>query len=481
MRLELLDLLPGLAGTAVVVAAVLAAGHAVLYRRDPRAALAWVGLIALVPLLGVVLYYTFGINRIRRRAQALRPPVAERNDTGAAHVAEAERVRAATEAPQLVSLARLVHSVVQQPLTGGNRVTLLENGDEAYPAMLRVIEHAEHSVALSSYIFAADRSGNRFVRALAAAVERGVRVRVLVDAIGERYTRPTITGVLRRAGVTCARFHPTWFPWRFAYLNLRNHRKLLVVDGRVGFTGGMNISVANEHRLQPHHMVQDVHARVAGPVVHQLLQVFAEDWLASTGETLEGKPWFSEPGERGPVLAREIPDGPDEDLDELRLCLLGALGVARERVRIVTPYFLPDAALITALNVAALRGVTVDIVLPARGNLRLVEWATRAQLWQVLERGCRVWLTPPPFDHTKLVTVDSAWTLLGSANWDPRSLRLNFESNLECYDRELAAAAAALIEARIARARQLTLAEADARSLPIRLRDGVARLFHPIL
>jgi cardiolipin synthase len=181
------------------------------------------------------------------------------------------------------------------------------------------------------------------------------------------------------------------------------------------------------------------------------------------------------------VLSRGVPDGPDEDFETLRFTLLGAIACARRSIQVVTPYFLPDASLIAALNVAALRGVEVDIVLPVRNDLALVGWASTAQLWQVLEHGCRVFLSPPPFDHTKLMLVDGIWTLLGSANWDPRSLRLNFEFNVECYDRELAASLQDLVRTKIERSRRIHLADVDGRSLPIRLRDGIARLFSPFL
>ncbi len=164
----------------------------------------------------------------------------------------------------------------------------------------------------------------------------------------------------------------------------------------------------------------------------------------------------------------------------MRTVLVGVLACARDRVVILTPYFLPDDALTEALNVAALRGVQVDIVLPEANNLALVKWASTAMLFQVLERNCRVWLSQPPFDHTKLMMVDGVWTLLGSANWDPRSLRLNFEFNVECYDRALAGRLTALADARIATARRVTLDELAARSFPIKLRDGVARSFRRI-
>jgi len=159
-----------------------------------------------------------------------------------------------------------------------------------------------------------------------------------------------------------------------------------------------------------------------------------------------------------------------------RNVLLGAIAIARESLRIVTPYFLPDAPTIAALGVAAMRGVQVDIVLPARGNIPLAQWASTALQWQVLRPGCRVFLTPPPFDHAKLFVVDRAWALVGSTNWDPRSLRLNFELDLECHDEQLATSLDALIDARIAEGRPFTLEDADGRAFHIRVRDGLARL-----
>jgi cardiolipin synthase len=181
------------------------------------------------------------------------------------------------------------------------------------------------------------------------------------------------------------------------------------------------------------------------------------------------------------VTARGLPDGPDEDLDPCRFTRLGALSCARDWVRIVTPYFVPDPAILTQLAVTAMRGVRVEIVLPAVNNLILVHWAATAQLWQVLGRGCRVYYTPPPFDHTKLMLVDGAWALVGSSNWDARSLRLNFEFDLECYDTALVEELDRLVESKLARARPVTLEDVNNRSLAVKLRDGIARLAAPYL
>jgi cardiolipin synthase len=378
-------------------------------------------------------------------------------------------------------LARVVGNVVQKPLLAGNHLEPLINGDQAFPAMLQAIQQARHTVSFVTYIFDRDEIGLAFARALGEAKRRGVEVRVLIDAAGTRYSWPPILHALRREGVTYARFLPMFGLWRILSLNLRTHRKILVADGNLGFTGGINIRVGNCLERRPSRPVQDVHFRIQGPLVSQLQEVFADDWLFTTGEALRGEAWFPKLEKVGPVLARSVVDGPDEDFEKLRWTILGALSIARYSVRIVTPYFLPDPAIVSALNLAAMRGVVVDIVLPSRSNLPFVQWASRAMWWQVLEHGCRLWLTPPPFDHSKLMIVDGAWVLLGSANWDARSLRLNFEYNLECYDSQLAERLDLLVEQKRKNARQMTLAEVDNRPLPGRLRDGVARLLTPYL
>lgn len=465
------------------VLACIASAHAVLYKRDTRAALAWVGFIWVVPLLGSLIYFIFGVNRIRRQAALLRGDLERyRAHPGQAQCSPEELQRhLPAHTGHLHLLARIVDQVVERPLFPGNRIEPLVNGDEAYPAMLEAIRQAQRSVSLMTYIFDRDEAGLAFAQALREAVQRGLEVRVLIDGMGARYSWPSILPVLRRLGVRHATFLPSFAPWHLMSMNLRTHRKILVADGRVGFTGGINIRVGHCLQRQPRHPVQDLHFRVRGPVVVQLQEAFADDWKFMSGEALRGEAWFPLPEEAGPVVARGVSDGPDEDFEKLRWSLLGALSIARHSVRIVTPYFLPDPAVISALNLAAMRGVKVDILLPESSNLFFVDWASRAIWWQVLSHGCRIWLSPPPFDHSKLMVVDGGWVLLGSANWDARSLRLNFEYNLECYETDLARRLDAWVEAKLQNARSVTLAQVDGRPLPIRLRDGVARLASPYL
>ena len=469
------------AGTSLVLMTV-ASAHLVMYKKDTRAAIGWIGVVLMVPIFGAVIYFVFGINRLQRRAMNLRGPAAGRAKAATQFVATKETVcKELPEAKHLGCLEQLVGELTGRPLLCGNRIVPLVNGAEAYPQMIKAIDSAQHSVALSSYIFDNDRAGRSFVEALGRAVSRGVEVRVIVDAVGARYSFPSIINRLKKAGVPVARFLPTLAPVRFAYTNLRSHRKILVVDGSLGFTGGLNIREGHDARYKPKHPIQDHHFRIEGPVVAQLQQVFVEDWAFCTSEVLSSDIWFPKLQEAGKVLARGISAGPDGDLDKLRLTLEGALACAQSSVCILTPYFLPDAPLIAALNVAALRGVEVDIILPEANNLALVKWASTAILWQVLERGCRVWMTPPPFDHTKLMVVDRTWVLLGSGNWDPRSLRLNFEFDVECYDPELAQQAHDMAIQKRDAARSVTMADVDGRSIPVRLRDGVARLLTPYL
>ena len=485
-----------LLSAAQLVVAAIASGHVILHKRDVRAAIGWVGLIWFVPFGGSVLYLLFGINRIRRRAADLRGPRPVGRPTGAGPVAAARlpTLLPAT-ARHLSAFGELHDRINDAPLTEGNRIFAFTRGADAYASMLSAIDGAERTIGLTTYIFDVDATGRAFIRALDRARARGVRVRVLIDGVGARYTRPPATATLADLGVITAEFLPTRFPFVMPYANLRNHRKVLVVDGAIGFTGGMNIRHGHVKEAGTD-AITDVHFRLNGPIVDHLVVTFLEDWLFTTGESL-GDEWFQAPDEdkdvRFPppsrsvgkpvqnVAARGIAAGPDEAFERIRWTMLAALALAERRISIVTPYFVPDQTLMTALSLAGLRGVRVDIVMPEQGNLRLVRWASRAKLAHLLARGCRVWLTPPPFDHAKLMTVDGAWTLIGSGNWDERSLRLNFEFNVECYGEAMATLVDRLIQGRLAAAKPFSLADAVSRNLFTRLRDGAAWLASPYL
>ncbi len=479
---RLIDFWPHAAAVLTLFSAGLASAHAILNKRDTRAAVLWIGFICLLPALGPALYLMLGVNRVRRRAVLLRGASNRpQGTTPPETVFEHGSQRLPESAAHLAQLSHAVQNIVRRPLVAGNSVEPLVNGDAAYPAMLEAIEQARSTVGLSTYIFDNDSNGRIFVDALSRAVKRGVQARVIIDAAGTHYSVPSITHALHHAQVPYGRFLPTMVPWRLGSMNLRNHRKIMVVDGRLGFTGGMNLREGNLVKKNPKKPVRDLHFRMEGPVVAQLQEAFVNDWAFVNGESLAGAEWFPSLAPKGSVLSRAIPDGPDEDFEKLRWTILAALSCARDSVKIVTPYFLPDPAIVSALNLAALRGVKVDILLPARSNLPYVDWASRAMWWQVLERGCNIWLGPPPFDHSKLMLVDGQWSLVGSGNWDTRSLRLNFEFNLECYCPNLARTLEGVFQSKLQGARQATQAEVDGRRTLVKLRDGAVRLLDPFL
>jgi cardiolipin synthase len=386
--------------------------------------------------------------------------------------------------PQFASLKKLGDHISDFKVLGANQIKMLKGGDETYPAMIEAIKHAQRSIALQSYIFDHDTVGKELAQALIDAHQRGVQVRVLIDAVGAKYSRPPITALLRNAGVHTALFMQPVIGIRLVYANLRSHRKLLVIDGFHGFTGGMNIREGFVTAIAKEAVTHDTHFQVSGPIVYQLMTNFAHDWEFTTTEKLAGDAWFApattEIKEKG-VALRCVPSGPDATLASTHNMLLGALAVAQKHVRIQSPYLLPDLALIAALSTTARRGVIVDIVVPGANNLKLVNAAMMAQIDQLIETGCRVWRACGTFDHSKLFTVDGGWSYVGSSNIDPRSLRLNFELDLEVYDRGIAKEIETKVDDIIAHAERITLRTVRRDPFWMRLRNKVVWLASPYL
>jgi cardiolipin synthase len=302
-----------------------------------------------------------------------------------------------------------------------------------------------------------------------------------VDGLGALRAFSRMGRLLLRSGAEVAAFFPLRFPFGRFRLNLRNHRKTLVVDGRDGFTGGMNISSRHLYDTGREDRVEDLHFRIGGPVVAEMQHAFAEDWALSTARVLQGEEYFPALQPVGPALCRGVSSGPDEDFESIHWIVQAAIASAQRSVVIVTPYFIPTASLLTTVIMSALRGVEITLVLPSFVDLPYMRWAADAYLWQLLEHGIRVIRRPPPFVHTKLMLVDDRWVLLGSANMDPRSFRLNFEFNIEAYDAALASRLRGWLDQTLAGLLPVTLEEMDSRPPMRRLRDGLAKLASPFL
>lgn len=453
-----------------IVFAFLTALHALLHKDDERAAIGWIGLVFLSPFIGSCLYWVFGVNRIKTKARAVR------SDDVKTGLFEGSMPGFETALPKhLKSLMRAGCGIHDAPYLAQNGVEMLISGDEAYPRMLAAIDAAKSTIILSSYIFDYDKAGQKFVAALGAARQRNVAVYILLDGtlFGLRWR---ITEMhLRKLGVITARFLP--FSPRF--LNMRNHRKILCVDGREAFIGGLNIRAANYVQDHPRNAVQDVHFRVTGPVIDQIAGVFADDWRFATKNALSFPKW--EGDAQGDVISRVLPDGPDENYEKLKWTLLSAINTAEDNIRIMTPYFVADQTIIHALEAASLRGVCVELMVPEKNNILFFNWAVQADFKALLKYGLKIYQSAPPFEHTKFFTVDDKWSFVGSANWDTRSLDLNFEINLECYDAAFNGKLAALFDAKKQKAKAVSKADYDRLSIFIQARNNLFRLWSPYL
>ncbi len=459
---------------------LLSAGHALLTKRDPRAALGWIVTCMALPGLGAFFYWLLGVNRIRTRARELQKQGQGMHWLNVDAPPSPHDIRNFPTHATSRALITLADAVTRRPLVCGNDVKVLYNGEQAYPAMLEAIRGAKEHLFLSSYIFQADRTGKLFVRELIRAAERGVDVRVLVDAFGEYYSLAKVRNLLVNTPVKVARFLPPTLARSF-YLNMRNHRKLLIVDSRIGFTGGMNIGDRHLAKIKNNpRRVIDLHFQLTGPVCGQLRDAFMEDWHFATEEKRKPFSW-PEPRPRGDACCRGISAGPNEQHEKLNWILIGALACAKSQVRIMTPYFIPSRAQLAAINAAALRGVRVELLLPERNNLFFVGWAVNAYLFELLEHDVKIFFQPPPFVHSKLFLIDNEYALVGSANIDPRSLRLNFEFNIEIFAADTLRELIEHFDHCRGLSRQVTLEEMDRRPLPQRLRDSFCKLLSPYL
>lgn len=479
---DLVEYWPHLLLAISIVASALAAVHAAMTKQDVRAAIAWVGVIIFSPLFGAFLYLVAGINRVRKNRVSARRANSLYDQTKIDQVIVRDVVPAS--GAQFASLKTLGDHVSHFKVLGANQIKMLNGGDETYPAMLEAIRQAQRSIVLQSYIFDHDSVGIELAQALIEAHQRGVQVRVLIDAVGSKYSRPPIIALLKKAGVPTALFMRPVIGVRLVYANLRSHRKLLVIDGLHGFTGGMNIRQGFVTAIAKEAVTHDTHFQVSGPIVYQLMTSFVHDWHFTTNEKLSGEEWYApsatEVSETG-VALRCVPSGPDSTLASTHSMLLGALAVAQKHVRIQSPYLLPDLALIAALSTTARRGVIVDVVVPGANNLKLVNAAMMAQIDQLIMTGCRVWRASGNFDHSKLFTVDGGWSYVGSSNIDPRSLRLNFELDLEVYDRGIAQQIESKIDNLITKSSRITLQMVNQDPFWVRLRNKIVWLATPYL
>ncbi len=362
------------------------------------------------------------------------------------------------------------------PLLDGNRVELLANGAEIFPAMLASIRQADESINMLSYVYWTGDIAVEFAEELSAAARRGVEVRLLVDAYGGRSMDPALIEQMEQAGCQFAWFHPLrWY--NLNRINNRTHRKVLVVDGRVGFTGGVGIATEWTGDAQGPEHWRDDHFRIEGPTVRYLQGSFAENWRQASGEVLAGDRMFpplEDVGAMRVVPLNASPAGPVSDIAFVYWLLFHS---ASEEVRIATPYFVPDPELELGIENAARRGVEVTLLVPGpHQDSALVEYASQTYYRRLLEAGVRIFEYQPTMMHAKTVTVDDTWAVIGSSNFDSRSFRLNYEIAMAVYDRPFVDELQASFDEDLENSREITLADVEQRSVFARARNHLALL-----
>src|SRR5262245_49272661 len=415
---------PGITGSLALLNLALQAATifwVLTVKREPISAVAWCLLVLLVPVFGIVFFILFVY-------QSIHPPLKRKKEHAEEFRARPGAPGAPTEVEGYEGLAGLACRLGARPLTEGNAITPYHEGAAAYDAMLEAILRAKHHIHMEFFIARADESGERFMSALAERARDGVEVRFLYDAVGSWKLHSRVLRILTRAGGKALPFLPLLNPLRRRIqVNLRNHRKVMVVDGKVGFTGGLNLGDEYLGRDPFFGPWRDTFLRVEGPAVWGLQRVFTEDWDFAADEDLSDDAYYPPAERMGDAAVQVAWSGPDQDIKTIREVYFAAIMRARRRVWVATPYFVPDAGLFDALCLAARMGRDVRVLCPFRPDKWLPHLAGRYSWAELLRAGGRVYQYTRGFMHTKVLMIDDGWSSLGSPNFDNRSLFLNFE------------------------------------------------------
>jgi cardiolipin synthase len=419
-------------------------------------------------------YVLLGINRIKRKGIRLR----KKNITYGKYFAENIPKDLSEKHRQFIAFG---YRAYPQTFVFRNSIEPLQNGIEAYPEMIKIIQNAKKEILISSYIFDCDSETNKFLEAFKTAIKNGAAVKVLIDGIGTLnfFHRSIEKKIARIKGLEYGIFLPPYIPVTMPFVNLRNHRKIMIIDGETAFFGGMNLSKKNVLIEDHKNGILDITFKIKGQVISQMAKVFEDDWEFATGKKFQSLSKNLPDTEAGIIPARIIPDGPDNKSGIIELIAQGAINTAARKILVVTPYFLPENNILTALEMAAMRGVDVDIIIPNKSDYNFIVWAVEPNFLRLVKSGVKIYRTPPPLDHSKIFVVDNEWVFIGSANWDVRSFKLNFESNMEIFSKNLAKKLTTIAESKKRKAKFTTAHEC--RTLPFlkRIRNNSCRLLTP--
>lgn len=452
----------------------------VIQKRRPAAAMAWLLIIFFMPWPGLILYLLIGNDRLPKRRLERHAQLLDSIRQDIARIRISPDSANPNLHPGQQGVVDLAHRLSDVTIAGGNSVELLSDTDDTIQRLREDIRAATVQVHIMAYIFADDGTGRLVADELIAAVKRGVTCRVIVDAVGSRPMLRTLAPYMRENGVTTVAALPANpFRRQVARLDIRNHRKLAVIDGIIGYTGSQNI--VNREYGHEDLAWEDLMVRVTGPVVPQLQSVFVQDWFMETSEMLGGAELFPQQPVTGTVPAQCLPSGPNYPMATYQRMVVAAVYAARKHVIITSPYFVPDEPFMDALGVAVLRGVEVSIVLPARYDQVIAGAASRSYYEDLLDAGVKVYLYRPGLIHSKTMTVDYDLAFVGTSNFDIRSFRLNFEVNMVFYEAYVSEALLAQQHIYIANSDELAMETWRRRPIHKRLGQNLARLMSPLL
>ena len=455
--------------------------RAIMETRTPQGSIAWAISLNTFPYVAVPAYWVFGASRFEGYEQFRPESWAEMTEVEQAAVIRFAQKEVLIEptTPEDQTQALLLENLVALPFTKGNRAELLIDGEQTFDAIFQGVAAAQDYVLVQFYILRDDGLGQRLKQAMIERANNGVRVFVQYDEHGSRQLSRAFKEELREAGVEIEPFNTTRGQGNRFRLNFRNHRKVVVVDGRLAFVGGHNVGdeyLGKHPTLTPW---RDTHVALRGPVVQSVQLSFVEDWHFGTSDIIQGLNWEPD-SDQGPTVALCLPTGPADKFETATLFFVHAINSAKQRLWIVSPYFVPDETLMTALKLAALRGVDVRVLLPETPDSTLVYLSSFSYLEPAERAGIQIYRYLPGFLHQKVMLVDDRVSVIGTANFDNRSMRLNFEISIVLVDTEFAGQVESMLEADFAASRQASASEYLDSSIFFRLPVKISRLLAPI-
>lgn len=473
-----------------VILVVLVCARVIYDTRSTSKTLAYLLLIVFLPVIGMIVYFSFGINYRRRKLYSKKLLLNEAMEQALNDRIQNRSLEAYTEKREAIGNNDLLFHYLQKegcPLTGQNNVELLLNGEHKFPQVLEQLRAATRHIHLEYYIYEDDETGNAIVDILIEKAAEGVEVRFMYDDFGSHSIRRKLVSRLRKVGVQTFPFYKIIFIALANRLNYRNHRKIIIIDGRVAFVGGINVSNRYYNKPEFNNKLywRDTHLKIQGPAVYYLQYLFLTDWNFCAGDRLTiNEVFFPPPGalqQKENKLVQIAASGPDSDNPTILYAILRAIGLAKKELLITTPYFIPGESIMEALIVAAYSGIRVRILVPGISDSLLVNTAANSYYGPLLKSGVEIYRYKRGFVHAKTMVSDRNLAMVGTANMDHRSFELNFEVNTIVYDEEIAAQLARAFEDDLLDAEKIDAEKWQNRPLHIELFEKTCRLVSPLL